>query len=67
MTTRAPAVLKILAIIINLLIIDSYGHHKWAISLAREDKALSVLLVWRGGAQVGTRYLVLGGGQKYVR
>ena len=30
----------------------SYGHHKWAVSLAREDKALSVLLLWRGGAQV---------------
>ena len=35
-----------------ILILFSYGHHKWAVSLAREDKALSVLLLWRGGAQV---------------
>ena len=28
-------------------------------SLGREDKALSVLLLWRGGAQVGTWYLVV--------
>ena len=34
------------------MILISYGHHKWAVSLAREDKALSVLLLWRGGAQV---------------
>ena len=30
----------------------SYGHHKWALSLDREGKNLSVTIIWRTASQV---------------